>query len=76
MNEPGSSGSWVDHERPWHDTNTVSCPVCGKLIPRRSWTFADGDAVIGVCTPECKDLYFSYWRPRHGQPISSERSQR
>ena len=76
MSDLSPSGCWVDHERPWHDTRTVSCPICGKLIPRRSWTFFDGDALIGVCAPECEDLYFSYWRPRNGQLISSERSHR
>ncbi|HEX4518732.1 MAG TPA: hypothetical protein VH063_04025 [Gaiellaceae bacterium] len=66
MSALGSAGKWVDHERSWHDTKTVSCPICGKLIPRRSWEFADGDALIQVCTPECEELYVSYWRPRNG----------
>ena len=70
------SGRWVDHERPWNDATTVSCPVCGKLIPRRSWEFVDGDAVIRVCAPECEDLYTTYWRPRNGRLVSSERRDR
>ena len=76
MSASGSSGHWVDHERPWHDTKTVSCPVCGKLIPRRSWEFADGDLPIRVCSPECEDLYLTYWRPRNGPLTSSGRNLR
>jgi hypothetical protein len=68
--------SWVELERPWNDTKTITCPVCGKLIPRRSWEFADRDAVIRVCAPTCEELYVTYWRPRHGELVSSERSKR
>lgn len=46
MSESSSSGRWVELSRTWSDANIVSCPVCGKLIPRRSWELFDDDTPI------------------------------
>ena len=42
------------------------CGVCGTLIPRRAWVFDGGEGEIEVCSPQCEELYESYWRPTYG----------
>ena len=60
------SGRWQELGLAWHETNTVHCSVCGKLIPRRAWIFADAAGEIATCGPECEQLYETYWRPTYG----------
>ena len=59
-------GKWVELDYVWHETNVVNCPVCGKLIVRRVWTFDGGAGELRVCDPDCEELYEEYWRPAHG----------
>ena len=59
-------GHWVDPQRSWNDTTVSYCQVCGRLIPRRSWVFADGPREIAACSPDCEDLYQDYLKPTYG----------
>jgi hypothetical protein len=59
-------GRWVERTIPWHETNVAHCPVCGRLITRRSWVFDGGADEIAVCAPDCEELYESYWKPAYG----------
>jgi hypothetical protein len=61
-------GHWVDPARSWNDTTVSYCQVCGRLIPRRSWVFADGPREIVACSPDCEDLYQDYVKPTYGEP--------
>ncbi len=61
-----SSGQWRELGLAWHETNTVHCSVCGKLIPSRAWVFTDGAHEIAACGPDCEQLYETYWRPKYG----------
>jgi hypothetical protein len=61
-----SGGQWVERELSWHDTEVVNCPVCGRLITRRTWRFKAGEGTLAVCSPECEELYETYWKPTHG----------
>ncbi len=61
-----STGSFVELERPWHDTHVIYCQVCGRLIPRRAWVFDGGAGPLQACSPGCEDLYERYWKPTHG----------
>jgi hypothetical protein len=61
---PGA-GRWVELDKPWHETNVDHCPVCGKLIPRRAWVFDGGGSEVAACSPDCEDLYESYWKPTY-----------
>jgi hypothetical protein len=60
------SGRWEERELAWHQTSTRNCPVCGRLVTRRSWVFDGGDGELAACSPECEELYFSYYQPTHG----------
>jgi len=60
------SGRWLELERSWHDTSVMHCQVCGKLIPRRAWLFDGGTGEITACSPDCEQLYESYWKPTYG----------
>ena len=60
------TGRWQELGRAWHETNVVHCSVCGKLIPRRAWIFADEAVEIAACGPDCQQLYETYWRPTYG----------
>jgi hypothetical protein len=60
------SGHWVELDHAWHETNVAHCPVCGTLTPRRLWRFEGGEGEIGVCSPECEELYEGYWKPAYG----------
>jgi len=60
------TGRWQELGRAWHETNVVHCSVCGKLIPRRAWIFADEAVEIQACGPDCQQLYETYWRPTYG----------
>jgi len=44
----------------------MHCQVCGKLIPRRAWLFDGGAGEITACSPDCEELYVSYWKPTYG----------
>jgi hypothetical protein len=61
-----SEGRWVELEYVWHETNVVNCPVCGKLVVRRTWAFDGGAGELRVCDRECQELYEGYWRPTYG----------
>lgn len=61
-----TDGAWVQRDLSWHDTGVLNCPVCGRLITRRYWPFDGGDGRLAVCSPDCEELYKSYWRPTHG----------
>ncbi len=61
-----STGAWRESARQWSDTATVHCDVCGRLVPRRQWVFADGERDVAACSPACEALYFDYVRPTHG----------
>jgi len=60
------TGHWLARELPWHETAVLNCPVCGRLITRRSWAFDGGAGEIRVCEPSCEELYESYWKPSYG----------
>jgi hypothetical protein len=59
-------GHWIEIARHWNDTNVINCDVCGRLIPRRAWTFEGGDGSILSCSSDCEDLYESYVKPTYG----------
>ncbi len=61
-----TTGRWLELEQAWHDTDTVQCMVCGRLIPRHAWLFEGGAGELHACGPECQSLYESYWRPTYG----------
>lgn len=61
-----SRGHWVDPARSWNDTSVSYCQVCGRLIPRRSWVFADEGREIAACSPDCEALYADYLKPTYG----------
>jgi hypothetical protein len=61
-----TTGRWLELEQAWHDTDTVQCMVCGRLIPRHAWLFEGGAGELRACGPECQSLYESYWRPTYG----------
>ena len=44
------SGRWVELEHSWHETNVVHC----------------GAGELEACSPECEQLYESYWKPTYG----------
>jgi hypothetical protein len=60
------SGRFVELTSSWHDTDVVHCSVCGRLIPRRAWVFDGGAGPIRACSPDCEELYETYWRPTYG----------
>ena len=60
------SGHWVERSISWHDTAVLNCRVCGRLITRRWWAFDGGAGELHVCSPECEELYDSYWKPTYG----------
>lgn len=60
------NGRWQELGLAWHETNTVHCSVCGKLIPSRAWVFSDAAHEIAACGPDCEQLYETYWRPKYG----------
>jgi hypothetical protein len=60
------SGHWIERPLPWHETTVLNCPVCGRLITRRLWVFDGGAGDLHVCSPECEELYDSYWKPTYG----------
>ena len=68
-----TSGRWVEIEKAWHETSVRACPVCGSLIPRRTWVIDGGAGEIELCSPACEDLYAGYWRPRYGVLESDDR---
>jgi hypothetical protein len=59
-------GKWIELAREWNDTNVLNCDVCGRLIPRRAWTFDGGEGTLLACSAECEDLYESYVKPTYG----------
>lgn len=61
-----SAGAWVALAYPWHETNVVNCPICGRLVLRRAWEFDGGEGLIRACSESCEELYESYWKPTHG----------
>jgi hypothetical protein len=61
-----SDARWVELESRWYDTDTVQCDVCGRMLPRRAWTFDGGAGALGSCGPECEELYHSYVLPTYG----------
>ena len=69
------TGRWVELELAWHDTGVRSCPVCGKLVTRRTWEFEAGQGTIRVCDPDCQQLYETYYLPTHG-PLGAAARQR
>jgi hypothetical protein len=64
---------WVELEHRWYETNTVQCDVCGRMLPRRAWTFDGGAGELASCGPECEELYASYVRPTYGVRTRSAR---
>ena len=62
------TGHWEPREFAWHDTDVLNCPVCGRLITRRTWVFADTEtgAEIRGCGSDCEELYVTYLKPTHG----------
>ena len=60
------TGTWVELEHDWHESNTVQCDVCGRMLPRRAWVFDGGAGPLDSCGPECEELYESYVRPAYG----------
>jgi hypothetical protein len=75
MSSPTRKGKWVDPARAWHDTNVSYCDVCGRLIPRHSWVFEGGAGGLVACSPDCEDLYESYWKPSYGVMVKHENHQ-
>lgn len=59
-------GRWIERELPWHTTDVLNCPICGRLITRRMWAFEGGAGELRVHDPECEELYESYWKPTYG----------
>jgi hypothetical protein len=60
------TGRWVERDLAWNYTDVLNCPVCGRLITRRAWSFDGGAGVLRVHGPDCEELYESYWKPTHG----------
>jgi hypothetical protein len=60
------SGHWAERTLQWHDTAVLNCGVCGRLITRRWWVFDGGGGDLHVCSPECEELYETYWKPNYG----------
>jgi hypothetical protein len=64
------SGQWVERPLEWHDTTVLNCRVCGRLITRRWWAFDGGGGELHVCSPDCEELYDSYWKPTYGVMVA------
>jgi hypothetical protein len=62
-------GTWLEPKRTWHDTTVTNCPVCGRLIPRRCWSFGTGSGTLEVCSPDCERLYWDYYVPTYGELV-------
>jgi hypothetical protein len=60
------TGHWVERALAWNETAVLNCAVCGRLITRRAWVFDGGAGDLQVCSPECEELYESYYVPTHG----------
>ena len=61
-----SNGHFEDLGIAWHETNVTHCEVCGRLIPKRAWVFADGERGLTACSEACETLYFDYVKPTYG----------
>ncbi|HZQ81016.1 MAG TPA: hypothetical protein VFB25_03455 [Gaiellaceae bacterium] len=58
-------GEWRERSQVWHDVRVANCDVCGRLLLRRVWRFADPDfGELDSCEPECERLWVRYVRPR------------
>jgi hypothetical protein len=60
------SGHWEEHGLAWQETSVTHCEVCGCLLPRRAWVFADAEHPVRSCGPSCEELWFSYVKPTAG----------
>jgi hypothetical protein len=50
--------AWRDLHRPWQETSVDYCDVCGNLLIRRFWAFADEHGrVRRACRPDDEQLY-------------------
>jgi ribosomal protein L24E len=63
------TGTWVEIERPWHDTAVTQCALCGRLVPRRIWMVEIDGQSLPFCNDECEGLYRSYWLPKYGAGV-------
>ncbi len=59
------TGAWQLIEQSWHNVQVINCQVCGRLIPRRIWRFADKEfGSLDSCGATCERLWFEYLRER------------
>ena len=66
------NGRWAERKLNWNDTDVLNCPICGRLITRRAWSFDGGAGELRVHGPECEELYDTYWKPTYGVMRSDE----
>ncbi len=63
--------TWVELNKPWHDTGVDYCDVCGNLLIRRYWEFLSTDGEpLRACGQDDERLYALLRRHRAGYAAS------
>lgn len=65
--ERSGAGHWEAPPQPWWETRVVNCTICGQMIPRQRWVAEVEGVQRSFCSPDCEQLYRSYWLPKYGQ---------
>ena len=59
-------GNWEVLNLDWWETKVQNCEFCGQMIPRRQWVSEHQGQRRVFHSPDCEQLWLSYWVPRHG----------
>ena len=60
------TGHWQTRSPRLYETETLTCDVCGKVIPADYWAVDEGGQTYRFCDPKCERLDRDYWRLRYG----------
>lgn len=66
------TGRWLSRSPRLYETETLTCDVCGKVIPRNYWAVDEDGRAYRCCDPACERLFREYWRVRYGCGATSE----
>lgn len=58
------TGRWQARSPRLFETETLTCDVCGKVIPTDFWLVDGGGRTYRFCDQECERLYRDYWQLR------------
>jgi hypothetical protein len=60
-------GHWETITRDWWETTVRNCTVCGQMMAAQVWVCEDEGHTCNFCSPDCEELYYSYWKRKYGK---------